>query len=423
MIRSLRWKFIWLAMLSLLGTMTVLCVSIGVGNHWITTRRVDRAISLLHQNGGTFLPPGAAFDPSDFEFQVTPETAFETRYFIVELTEQREVKAVNLEHIAAFDRHSVTETISKVIQAGGSRGYVDYYRFGLFPSEDGGSTMIVLDCFLMLQAADNMLRITVIIFCVCALIVFLLLLFLSGRAIRPFAENLERQRQFVTDASHELKTPLSILSADLDLLSDACGESRWLGSARTQIARLDKLIRNLVELARTEETIREGASEVFSLSDIALASAEALAPLAEAEGNTLAAEVAAGVELRGVQDDLFRLFSILLDNAVKYCDAGGTIRLSVSQRGRTVRLSVSNPCAGLNPARLPRYFDRFYRADSSRSRTTGGYGIGLSTARAIVVRHRGRLTNHYANGIITFTALLTQVNEKRGNTSGSRGFL
>lgn len=423
MIRSLRWKFIWLAMLSLLGTMTVLCVSIGVGNHWITTRRVDRAISLLHQNGGTFLPPGAAFDPSDFEFQVTPETAFETRYFIVELTEQREVKAVDLEHIAAFDRHSVTETISKVIQAGGSRGYVDYYRFGLFPSEDGGSTMIVMDCFLMLQAADNMLRITVIIFCVCALIVFLLLLFFSGRAIRPFAENLERQRQFVTDASHELKTPLSILSADLDLLSDSCGESRWLGSARTQIARLDKLIRNLVELARTEETIREGASEVFSLSDIALASAEAFAPLSEAEGNTLAAEVAAGVELRGVQDDLFRLFSILLDNAVKYCDAGGTIRLSVSQRGRTVRLSVSNPCAGLNPAQLPRYFDRFYRADSSRSRTTGGYGIGLSTARAIVARHRGRLTNHYANGIITFTALLPQVNEKRGNTSGSRGFL
>ena len=423
MIRSLRWKFIWIAMLSLLGTMTVLCVSIGVGNHWITTRRVDRAISLLHQNGGTFLPPGAAFDPSDFEFQVTPETAFETRYFIVELTEQREVKAVNLEHIAAFDRHSVTETISKVIQAGGSRGYVDYYRFGLFPSEDGGSTMIVMDCFLMLQAADNMLRITVVIFLVCALIVFLLLLFFSGRAIRPFAENLERQRQFVTDASHELKTPLSILSADLDLLSDSCGESRWLGSARTQIARLDKLIRNLVELARAEETIREGASGVFSLSDIALASAEAFAPLAEAEGNTLAAEVAAGVELRGVQDDLFRLFSILLDNAVKYCDAGGTIRLSVSQRGRTVRLSVSNPCAGLNPAQLPRYFDRFYRADSSRSRTTGGYGIGLSTARAIVARHRGRLTNHYANGIITFTALLPQVNEKCGNTSGSRGFL
>ena len=404
MIRSLRWKFIWIAMLSLLGTMTVLCVSIGVGNHWITTWRADRAISLLHQNGGTFLPPGAAFDPSDFEFQVTPETAFETRYFIVELTEQREVKAVDLEHIAAFDRHSVTETVSKVIQAGGNRGYVDYYRFGLFPSEDGGSTMIVMDCFLMLQAADNMLRITVIIFLVCALIVFLLLLYCSGRAIRPFAENLERQRQFVTDASHELKTPLSILSADLDLLSDSCGESQWLESARTQITRLDRLIKNLVELARTEETIEGDTIEEFSVTEIAQASVDAFQPAAKAVGKTLVAELAADINAKGVRDNFFCLFSILLDNAVKYCDPEGTICLSLSQHGRTICISVSNPCKGIDTSQLSRYFDRFYRVDSSRSRSTGGYGIGLSTANAIVIRHHGHMTNSYADGVITFTA-------------------
>ncbi|WP_295748980.1 HAMP domain-containing sensor histidine kinase [uncultured Oscillibacter sp.] len=409
MIRSLRKKFIAIAMASLLGTMTVLCVSIGAGTHWITTRRADWAISLLYQNGGTFLPSGVRFDPSDFEFQVTPETAFETRYFLVELTARREVKSVDLEHIAAFDRQSVTETISKVIESGAGKGYVDYYRFGVFPNESGGSTLIVLDCFLLLQAANNTLRIIAIVFLVCALTVFFLLLVLSKRAIRPFVQNLERQRQFVTDASHELKTPLSILSADMDLLSDSCGENQWLESARTQIARLDKLIKNLVELARTEETIKEGTAEVFSLTDIAIASAEAFQPLAEAEGKLLAAEVATEVELRGVQDDLFRLFSILLDNAVKYCDAGGTIRLSISRRGRTVRISVSNPCAGLNAAQLPRYFDRFYRADSSRARSTGGYGIGLSTARAIVTRHGGRLTNYYTKGIITFSAVFPQV--------------
>ncbi len=410
MIRSLRRKFIAIAMASLLGTMTVLCVSIGVGNHWITTRRIDRAISLLYQNGGTFLPSEYAFDPSAFDFQVTPETAFETRYFIVELTGQREVKAVNLEHIAAFDRQSVTETIRKVMDSNAVRGYVDHYRFGWFPNEDGGSTMIVLDGFVLLQASNNMIRVTVVVFLICALMVFLLLLFFSNRAIRPFAENLERQRQFVTDASHELKTPLSILSADMDLLADSCEENPWLESARTQIARLEKLIRHLVELARTEETIKEGSAAQLSLSDIALSSAESFQPLAEAEGKALITDVAAGIELRGVQDDLFRLFSILLDNAVKYCGAGGTIRLSVSQRGRTVRVSISNPCAGLNPAQLPRYFDRFYRADSSRARATGGYGIGLSTARAIVIRHGGRLTNHYARGMITFCAVFPQAN-------------
>lgn len=269
-----------------------------------------QAIFILHQNGGTFLPPGSRLDPSDFNFQVTPETAFETRYFIVELTPQRELKSVDLEHIAALDRQTVVDTVSRIIEAGTERGYVEHYRFGIFPHEDGGSTIIVLDCFLQLQAVNNMLRITVSMFLACAVIVFVLLLFLSKRAIRPFVDNLERQRQFVTDASHELKTPLAILSADIGLLRDAYGDDQWLDSASSQIARLDRLIKNLVELARTEEMIREEAVEVLDLSEIA--------------------------------------------------------------------------------------------------RATGGYGIGLSTAKAIVTRHKGRMFNHYGDGVITFTAVLPQ---------------
>lgn len=409
MIRSLRRKFLLIAMASLIGTMAVLCAAIGLGNHYATAKRVDKAISILYQNGGTFLPPGPHSDPSDFEFQVTPETAFETRYFIVELTAQKEIKAVNLEHIAALDRQTVVDTVSQIIDAGTAHGYVAHYRFGIFPNEAGGSTLIVLDCFLQLQAVNNMLRITVSIFLACILIVFVLLLFLSKRAIRPFLDNLERQRQFVTDASHELKTPLAILSADMGLLADAYGADKWLESAQAQIVRLDKLIKNLVELARTEEIVKEDAVACFSVSEIAQASTDAFQPLAEADGKTLAAEIAGGITLKGVQDNFFRLFSILLDNAVKYCDPGGLIHLSVSLRGRNLCISVSNPCKGVDAAQLPRYFDRFYRADSSRNRSTGGYGIGLSTAKAIVTRHKGRISNRYADGIITFTAIIPQV--------------
>ena len=110
--------------------------------------------------------------------------------------------------------------------------------------------------------------------------------------------------------------------------------------------------------------------------------------------------------MRGIQDNLFRLFSILLDNAVKYCDPGGEIDFTITRRGRLASIIVSNPCAGLDPSQLPRYFDRFYRADSSRTRATGGYGIGLSTARAIVTRHHGHIANRYAGGIITFSVTL-----------------
>ena len=408
MIGSLRRKFLLIAMASMIGTMAVLCAAIGAGNYYATTNRVDRAITLLYQNGGTFHSPGSQFDPSDFNFQVTPETAFETRYFIVELTAQKEIKSVNLEHIAALDRRTVVDTVSRIIESGTEHGYADHYRFGVFPNEAGERTIIVLDCFLQLQSANNMLRITISIFLACILIVFVLLLFLSKWAIRPFADNLERQRQFVTDASHELKTPLAILSADMGLLEDAYGKDKWLESAQTQIVRLDRLIRNLVELARTEETIRENTAASFSVSEVARASADAFQPLAEADGKTLIAEIRDGMTLKGVQDNFFRLFSILLDNAVKYCDPGGTIRLDVSQRGRNICISISNPCSGVDTAQLPRYFDRFFRADSSRDRSTGGYGIGLSTAKAIVTRHRGRISNRYAAGIITFTAIIPQ---------------
>ena len=410
MIRSLRRKFILIAMTSLVGTMVVLCTAIGIGNHYITTNRMDHAISLLYQNGGAFRAPGPHSDPSNFDFQITPETPFETRYFIVELTAQKEIKSVSLDHIAAFDRHTVVDTISQIIDTGAERGYIDHYRFGVFPDKDGRSTIIVLDCFLQLQSANNLLRITGAIFLNCVLTVFVLLLFLSKRAIQPFVENLERQRQFITDASHELKTPLAILSADMGLLEDTYGTDKWLESAKSQIIRLDKLIKSLVELARTEEAVKEDAMTCFSVSEIAQANADAFQMLAEADGKVLTAEIAGGISLKGVQDNFFRLFSILLDNAVKYCDPAGTIRLCVLMRGRNIYISISNPCIGVDTAQLSRYFDRFYRADSSRARSTGGYGIGLSTAKAIVARHKGRISNHYADGIITFTAVIPQVN-------------
>lgn len=413
MIRSLRRKFILIAVLSLLGTMVILCMAIGVGNHLVAANRADRIIALLYQNGGEFPPPEDPADPTTpFDFQVTQETPFETRYFIVRLTPSQEVREADIGHIAALDRQTVVTCINDILASGAEKGYADYYRFGIFQEEDGDSTIIGLDCFLQLQSAYNAVRVTVLMSLACVLIVFALLVFFSGKAIRPFVENLERQRQFVTDASHELKTPLAILSADIGLLEDGQGENQWLLSARAQVTRLDSLIKNLVELARTEEAVKEAALTSCSISDIVQASVDAFTPLAQGAGKRLEADLAPGLEVRGVQENLFRLCSILLDNAVKYCDPAGTVTLALVPRGRMVCLALSNPCADVDPAQLPRYFDRFYRADSSRARSTGGYGIGLSTAKAIVSRHRGRISCRYTNGVITFTVLLPQYQKK-----------
>ena len=267
-----------------------------------------------------------------------------------------------------------------------------------------GITIIGLDCFLQLQAVGSVLRITVLASLACIAIVFVLLVLLSRRAVRPFAENLEKQRQFVTDASHELKTPLAIISANTGLLEATLGDNRWLASTQAQITRLDRLIHHLIELARTEEALPDEELEPVDLSQLAEDAVQDFQPLAEAAGKTLDAAIQPGLVIRGSGGNLARLCGLLLDNSVKYCDPGGHIRLALSRRGRGVQLTLSNPCASLDPSVIPKLFDRFYRADNSRARDSGGCGIGLSTARAIVQRHRGKLTARGMDGGIQFTA-------------------
>ena len=407
MIRTLRRRFLLIAMASLVGTLALLCLAINAGYWYQITRRADAGVELLYQTGGEFPAPDTPADPTAHGgFQVTLETPFETRYFIVHLTENREVVEVDAEHIAALDRQMVLERVGDILDGGRHAGYLGYYRYGVFSESDGGSTIVVLDCFLQLQGAGKVLRISLLAAGACILTVFLLLLLLSRRVTRPFVENLERQRQFVTDASHELKTPLAIISANTGLLSASLGENQWLESTRAQVGRLDRLIQNLIELARTEEALPDEAAAPVSLGRVAERALEDFRPLAEAAGKTLDGRIEPELVLPGVEDNLARLCALLLDNAVKYCDEGGAIRLTLARRGRWAVLSVSNPCAGLDAAQLPRLFDRFYRADSSRARSSGGYGIGLSTARAIVARHHGRLTARLSGGTVTFTAVL-----------------
>ncbi len=407
MIRTLRRRFLLIALASLTGTLAVLCLVINLGYHAITTRRADQVLQMLHQNAGQFPEPETQADPGAFPgFQVTLETPFETRYVVVRLTGQREVAEVDMEHIAALDREKVIQQVEQILDGGKSSGYSGYYRYQVFDDGEEGQTIVVLDCFLQLQAANNVLRLTLLASLACIAIVFLLLVFLSRRVVRPFAENLEKQRRFVTDASHELKTPLAIISANTGLLEASLGENRWLASTQVQVNRLDRLIGHLVELARTEEALTEEELQPVDLSGVVAGQIEDYRLLAQTSGKELESDVTPGVTVRGAADNLKRLCTLLLDNAVKYCDSGGTIRLTLAQRGRWAVLSIANPCAGLDPVQLPRLFDRFYRADASRSRDTGGYGIGLSTARAIVQRHRGRLTAKSEDGLVVFTARL-----------------
>ena len=229
--------------------------------------------------------------------------------------------------------------------------------------------------------------------------------FLSRRAIRPAVESLKKQKQFITDAGHEIKTPLSIIAANADVLELSAGGSEWLDSIRHQVKRLDGLAADLLTLSKLEEEDRRAAYRTFSLSEAAAETAEPFAIPAAAKGKTLECRIQPGIVYCGDEAAIRRLISILLDNAVKYAAEGGTILLTLAAAGKNVRLEVTNPCDQLPQGDLDRLFDRFYRPEASRSRETGGTGIGLSIARAVVQAHGGKITaDRPQEGVIRFTA-------------------
>lgn len=235
----------------------------------------------------------------------------------------------------------------------------------------------------------------------------LLVIFLSRRAIRPIAENIQKQRQFVTDAGHEIKTPLAIILANTDAMELHNGENKWSRNIRSQVVRLNGLMQNLLTLARADEEKKIVNPEYFDLSDLLenlLASFEE--PMRTKE-LVLQKDIHTDTLLCANKDQIASLLSVLIDNAVKYSAANGTVSICLTNSEKRVALHIENECEALPPCAPSQLFDRFYRADTARTQKNGGYGIGLSAAKAIVEAYRGEITAQYlSQNRIVFTICL-----------------
>lgn len=220
----------------------------------------------------------------------------------------------------------------------------------------------------------------------------ILLLLLSKRIVRPVAESYEKQKQFITDAGHELKTPLTIIGADADLAEMECGENQWIQDIRRQTQRLTELTQDLIYLSRMEEEGLSLQSIDFPLSDVAEEMAHSFLPLAQNQGKRLEIAVQPMLSFRGDEKSIRQLCSILLDNALKYSPQEGELLFRLEKQGKNILLSVSNTTSQpIKKEELCHLFDRFYRTDPSRNSQTGGYGLGLSIARSIVTAHKGKI--------------------------------
>lgn len=408
MIKRLRRKFIAACMVSLAIVLIVILGGINLMSYYKVVSDADAILALLDANGGAFpkdhgrqeeqptgdIPLEKALVGKKDPFGqrvMSPETPYESRFFSVLLGEDGQVLRIDTGQIAAVDEEEAVVYAQNVSASGHNSGFWGNYRY-LLCKDEQGSLIIFLDCGRSLSSFRMTLLASVLLALLGLLSVLVLLLILSKRIVRPVAESYEKQKQFITDAGHELKTPMTIISADADLAEMECGENQWISDIRRQAQRLTGLTNDLIYLSRMEEEQPLLQLIDFPLSDVAEEMAQSFQALAKSQEKEFSLHIQPMLSFMGDEKAIRQLLSVLLDNALKYSPSGGHLELRLEKQGRTIFLIVSNTTAqSVERDKLSHLFDRFYRTDQSRSSQTGGYGLGLSIARSIVLAHKGKI--------------------------------
>lgn len=409
MLRKLRERFILSAMAAFGIVMLMLVAGINALNYKVTVDRQDDMLAgiMEYEQIRESRPPGG--EPpmiSDMPWADGPEADFTTRFFIVHCNGEGQLMDIFHEHISSVDQEEIRQEAERILSGHREKGYWKDYRY-MVRQEDAGVTIIFLNVFREQRLIRSLFWVSVVTALLSFCVVLALTVFFSGRAIRPYLRNIERQKRFITDAGHELKTPLTSISTSADILEMELEGDEWVENIKKQTARMTRLVSDLVALSRLDEETPFPEKAEFSISDAAWETAEAFGAAAQAKGKTCMQQIEENLRFTGDRAAIQRLLSILLDNAVRYGAEGGEIRLEVFRRHNRIYLMVSNPCDVEKIPDLNRLFDRFYRPDEARSSDAGGTGIGLSMARAIAEAHGGKITAESRDGrIIIFKVVL-----------------
>ena len=425
MIKRLRNRFIRIATLSVAAVMLLLTVILNAANYISTDADQRQTLTLIAENRGTIpitqpdMPDGTQ-EPPDMPDGITPqpdrsdpgrrggpftaETPFATRFFVLRFQDDGALVQADLTKIASVTEDDTAVYLNAAVKKGTGYGYCGSYRFYVTDTDDGQHLAIFLDCYQSLRAVRTVLVWSLAADTLCTLLVLGLVVLLSRRAIDPVVRSAEQQKQFITDASHELKTPITVIATSLKVLEMEVGRQKWIDKARGQTEKLTSLVNSLVTLSRMDEEESPLKKEPFPISDAVWETAESFTELAASAGHPLTVQVTEGLVCCGDEYAVRQLTSILLDNAVKYAAPDSPITLTLEKSRRGVVLRTTNRCEDAAHIDTAKLFDRFYRADPSR--TAGGFGIGLSIARSIAEGHRGSISAAVDGDTITFTAEL-----------------
>lgn len=400
MLGRLRMKFIILSTISLLLLLGIIIVSSNLLTYKELLSNADRILDMIADNGGRPMP----LPPPEQHLGrrgMSPETMYEARFFVAGISAEGRVLFVNTERIAMVDDAQASDYAGQAYRKKGDRGFVGDFRYVRFQDNNSDKNdiyVIFLDCGRNLAMFQNSLLTNCAISFLGLLAVFVLMIIFSGKIVQPVSESYEKQKQFISVAGHELKTPVTIIDADVEILAMEIGEeNEWLADIGRQTRRMVALTNDLLTLSRMDGNREQFTRIDFPVSDVVGETVSSFQTLAHSKKQHIRAQITPMLSCRGDENSVRQLVGILLDNAIKYSRGTGNgscedIVLKLEKKGQNLYLSVTNSSEPVSEEQLRHFFDRFYRTEQSRNSETGGYGLGLSIAKSIVGAHKGRIT-------------------------------
>lgn len=383
MIKKLRRKFIIIAMSSVAVVLFLIIGIVNIVNYVQVNKKSDNVIAMLVEGEGQF--PSAPPLPDKWH-GISPETPFETRFFTATVDGDGNVAFLDLRRIAALSESDARKYVRSVLDSGKKSGmYKDFkYTCKTLPV---GDMYIFLDCSRDMAIFKNFLLLSTTISAGSLVLIFVLILVLSKFVLKPVEESYKKQKSFITDASHDIKTPLAIINSETEILEMENGENEYTAEIKKQVARLTSLTEKLVLLARMDENPRYETSTL----DLSALTEELLLPYEQAaklKAFELSKDIAPDLTVECNGELIGQAIGIMLDNALKYTTPNGKIKVSLRKNGKKCELLVKNSAEGFTAGRHDELFDRFYRADASRNSQSGGHGIGLSVVKSVAELHK-----------------------------------
>ena len=296
-------------------------------------------------------------------------------------------------YLATLNNEDITEEtaqkyITAILDDGAQTGMVNHtFQFYRQPKSNG-TLMVFTDKGAEMDTLAQMKRTTIIIGVVSVVVLSVAAFFLSKKSIEPIKTAFEQQKRFVSDASHELKTPLTVISANADVLAGEIGENKWLNYIKSQTDRMNVLVNDLLNLTRLENNTTDFICTDFDLSKAAENTALPFECQAFEMNRKFVVDIEEGITVNGSERHIKQMMAIFIDNALKYSNEGGTVKVTLGRHGDKKVFSVFNTGQGVREDEKEKIFERFYRSDESRNRATGGYGLGLAIAKSVIDKHK-----------------------------------